>query len=239
MIDGSTLLSASGMTIWRGDNLLVDAVDVRVQAGSIVQIQGTNGSGKTTLLRALVGLAEYDEGDVFWCGKPLRQVRDELYASLVYLGHKAGITAGLTPLENLLALCPELGSGQGQSELPDGDTAGAGQGQSELPDGDTAVRAQILQVLDELAIGDRIDLPCAALSAGQQRRVALARLRLQRAALWVLDEPLTSLDANGYAWVKAEIERHVDCGGGVLFSTHQALSFDPLPVQVIELSAGY
>lgn len=211
----SALLTATGMTIWRGDNLLVDAVDVSVQPGSIVQIQGTNGSGKTTLLRALIGLAEYDEGEIFWRGSPVRAVRDELYGSLVYLGHKAGITAGLTPLENLLALCPELSAGE---------------------QGVSSARKRIAQVLDELGIGDRIDLPSAALSAGQQRRVSLARLRLQTAALWVLDEPLTSLDANGYAWVKAEIQRQVTGGGSVMFTTHQSLSFDPIPVQTILLS---
>jgi heme exporter protein A len=220
MSDASALLHATGMTIWRGDHLLVDALDVCVQPGSIVQIQGTNGSGKTTLLRAMVGLADYDEGEVCWCGKPVRQVRDELYGSLVYLGHKAGITAALTPLENLLALCPELGC---RAEPVD---------QAGQP---ADVRRQIAQVLDELGIGDRIDLPSAALSAGQQRRIALARLRLQAAMLWVLDEPLTSLDASGHAWVKAEIERHAGQGGAVLFTTHQAMSFDRLPVQVIAL----
>lgn len=205
------------MTIWRGEHLLVDEVDVAVPRGGIVQIQGSNGSGKTTLLRALIGLAEFDEGEIVWCGEPIRRVTDEFNASLIYLGHKAGITSGLTPLENLVSLCPELGAVERSEQ---------------------ATRVRIQQVLDELGIGDRIDLPCAALSAGQQRRVALARLRLQQAALWVLDEPLTSLDVNGYNWVKAEIQRHVSGGGAVMFTTHQALSFDPLPVQTIALAGS-
>lgn len=209
------LLSATGMSIWRGEHLLVDDVDVSVSSGSILQIQGTNGSGKTTLLRALIGLAEFDEGNIIWCGEPIRRVQDNMHARLIYLGHKAGITAGLTPLENLLALCPELATVEG---------------------GEVAARERIQQVLDELGIGERIDLPSAALSAGQQRRVSLARLRLQSASLWVLDEPLTSLDVNGYAWVKAEIQRHVGEGGAVMFTTHQSLSFDPLPVQTLQLT---
>ncbi|MGQ7844929.1 cytochrome c biogenesis heme-transporting ATPase CcmA [Granulosicoccus sp. 3-233] len=211
----SILLKAEGMSIWRAENLLVDEVDVCVTAGSIVQIQGSNGSGKTTLLRALIGLAEFDEGEIFWRGEPVRRVRDEMHAALIYLGHKAGITAGLTPLENLLSLCPELGGDEG---------------------GEPAARQRIRQVLNELGIGERIDLPSAALSAGQQRRVALARLRLQSADLWVLDEPLTSLDANGHEWVKAEIQRHVGEGGAVMFTTHQSLSFEPLPVQTLQLT---
>lgn len=214
MTDSSVLLSATGMSIWRGEHLLVDEVDVCVSAGSIVQIQGSNGSGKTTLLRALIGLAEFDEGEIFWRGEPVRRVRDDLHANLIYLGHKAGITAGLTPLENLLSLCPELSADEGESSSRD----------------------RIRQVLEELGIADRIDLPSAALSAGQQRRVSLARLRLQSATLWVLDEPLTSLDVNGYDWVKAEIQRHVGEGGAVMFTTHQPLVFDPHPVQTIQLT---
>ena len=202
------LLEARGLTIWRGDNLLMEDIDVQLCAGSITQIQGTNGSGKTTLLRALIGLAEFDEGEIFWRGKPFLKVRDELYSQLLYLGHKPGISAGLTPLENIRALCPELAQDS---------------------------RALTQGVLEELAIADRMDLPSAALSAGQKRRVALARLRLQSARLWVLDEPLTSLDTNGYEWVRAEIKRHVSAGGAVIFTTHQALSFEPFAVQSIML----
>lgn len=202
------LLEACDMTIWRGDHLLMDEVHVQVHEGSIVQIQGTNGSGKTTLLRALIGLAEFDEGEIFWCGEPFIKARDTLLSQLLYLGHKPGITAGLTPFENILALCPELSASD---------------------------RPAIEAALDELGIADRIDLPSAALSAGQKRRVALCRLRLQAASLWVLDEPLTSLDKNGYNWVRTEIQRHVSEGGAVIFTTHQALSFEPFEVQSIVL----
>ena len=202
------LLEARDIAIWRGDNLLMDEVNVRVRSGSILQIQGTNGSGKTTLLRALIGLAEFDDGEVFWKGQPFHKVRDALYADLLYLGHKPGISPGLTPFENIQALCPELGAD---------------------------ARDVVEAILEELAIADRIDLPSAALSAGQKRRIALARLRLQPAQLWVLDEPLTSLDANGYAWVRGEIQRHAGQGGAVVFTTHQALTFEPLIVDSIVL----
>ncbi len=212
MNDATVLLEARGMSIWRGDNLLVDCIDVCVNAASIVQIQGTNGSGKTTLLRALIGLAEFDEGEIFWRGEAVSRVRDAMHAQLLYLGHKSGITGGLTPLENLYALCPELNAAALAS--------------------DTQVEA----VLVELGIGDRVELPSAALSAGQQRRVALARLRLQKAALWVLDEPVTSLDAQGQDWLRAEIQRHVGEGGAVIFTTHQPLDFAPIPVQTVLLA---
>lgn len=202
------LLEARNITIWRGDNLLMEEIQIHVHSGSITQIQGTNGSGKTTLLRALIGLAEFDEGEILWRDQPFLKVRDSLYAELLYLGHKSGISAGLTPLENLKALCPELGAN---------------------------CRSEVESVLEELAIADRIDLPSAALSAGQKRRIALARLRLQVARLWVLDEPLTSLDTDGYEWVRREIQQHVSRGGAVIFTTHQALSFGDLPVHSIVL----
>lgn len=217
MTDNSQcLLEAQGIQIWRGEHLIVDNVDVSVSAKSIVQIQGSNGSGKTTLLRALVGLAEIDEGEIFWQGSPVSRVRDDLYSALLYLGHKPGITAGLTPYENLIALCPELAGSEFSEEQ---------------------IREQVLEVLSDLGIGDRIDLPSVALSAGQQRRVSLARLKLQRSSLWVLDEPLTSLDAQGQRWVKQRIEQHVSNGGAVVFTTHQPIEFENHPVVTLSLAS--
>ncbi|MBX2879075.1 MAG: cytochrome c biogenesis heme-transporting ATPase CcmA [Granulosicoccus sp.] len=206
--DSGALLGVCDLTVWRGDKLLLDAVSFNVNSGELVQIHGTNGTGKTTLLRAIVGMAEFDEGEVYWKGQLIHRAREDMYSDLLYLGHKSGISAALSPVENLLALCPELSRD---------------------------CRSQIKAALAELAIADRIDLPCAALSAGQQRRVSLARLRLQQARLWVLDEPLTSLDADGYHWVRQEILRHVEHGGAVLFTTHQAIQFGDKPVKSVML----
>ena len=114
-----------------------------------------------------------------------------------------------------MALCPELSNGEETAE---------------------SVKQNIHQVLTDLGIADRIDLPSVALSAGQRRRIALARLKLQVAKLWVLDEPLTSLDADGQQWVKSEIERHVQQGGAVVFTTHQPIAFDNLPIVTVSLA---
>lgn len=215
MNDSTLLLEARGIQIWRGENLIIDDVTVQIPISGIVQIQGSNGSGKTTLLRALVGLAEIDEGELFWLGKPMNRVRDEMYSSLLYLGHKPGVTADLTPFENLISLCPELVS---------------------TSNSDEQVREQVITVLTELGIADRIDLPSVALSAGQQRRVALARLKLQQAKLWILDEPLTSLDAEGQRWVRQVIENHVKAGGAVAFTTHQPIEFQDVLVNTVSLA---
>jgi heme exporter protein A len=202
------MLEVRDLIIWRGENLLLDEVSFAVDAGSILQIQGTNGAGKTTLLRALIGLAEVDDGEVLWKGRPSSSLRQEMQSALIYLGHKAGISAGLSPLENILMLCPELSLDS---------------------------RDLVYAVLTELSIGNQMDLPSAALSAGQQRRVSLARLRLQRAELWILDEPLTSLDANGREWVRMQIINHVVRGGAVIMTTHQPLIFSEIQVETLTL----
>jgi len=210
------LLSARGIELWRGDNLILDDVEVTVPQSAIVQIQGSNGSGKTTLLRALIGLADIDEGQIEWLGNPIERVREDMNESLIYLGHKPGISAELTPLENLLSLCPEL-----MARL----------------DSKEKIRTEVEQVLEALGIADRIDLPSVALSAGQQRRISLARLKLQHAKLWVLDEPLTSLDKKGQEWVKLQLQDQVKAGGSVVFTTHQAIDFNNTPVSTVDLDS--
>lgn len=204
------VLDAQGITVWRGDTLLLDAVDIRLAPGEVVQLQGDNGSGKTTLLRILAGLSEADEGEVLWAGKRLRQNRVDFNQSLLYLGHKPGISQGLTPVENLALVCGLDGS-------------------------DTA---RIPAVLEELGLGERLELKASALSAGQKRRVGLARLKLQARPLWILDEPLTAIDAHGVQWVRSCIEAHSHAGGMVLFTTHQPLELSARSVRTVRLEAN-
>lgn len=201
------MLAASGLFVWRGENLLLDNVDVELNAGEVLQVQGANGSGKTTLLRVLCGLVPVEDGAIFWYGKPLHRVRDEFQRALLYLGHKPGISGSLTPRENLTVFCALHG---GSTEAIDA-------------------------ALEELALGERLQVPCGVLSAGQQRRVGLARLLLQPARLWVLDEPLTALDAGGLAWVRQQLRQHTQAGGAVMFTTHQTLPLDGFVSRTLEL----
>ncbi|MEE9318884.1 MAG: cytochrome c biogenesis heme-transporting ATPase CcmA [Granulosicoccus sp.] len=203
-------LEAKGVTIWRGETLLLDAVDLTVGPGEVLQLAGANGSGKTTLLGALCGLAELDEGEVHWNGKLLHKDRAAFADALLYLGHRPGISGGLTPVENLELFCA-------------------------LNGGDAA---NIESVLDELSLGLQSMLPCRVLSAGQQRRVALARLRLQQRKLWILDEPLTSLDTAGLDWVRTRIAEQAAANGSVIFTTHQVLNLDSVPIQTLHLEAS-
>lgn len=205
----STLLSATDITTWRGETCVLDEVSVHVQAGEVWQVTGPNGSGKTTLLRTLAGLALPDNGQVEWRGDAIHSVRADYQSELLYIGHKAGINGALTPRENLKAFL------QLRHRKPD------------------------LNALDEalnaLGLAERLDLPCRWLSAGQQRRVTLARLLLEPVTLWILDEPLNALDVHGVAWVVERIEEQVAAGGAVMFTTHQPMTFKNTDCSLLNL----
>lgn len=216
MSDGEqVLLEGRELSAWRGESLLFDALDLTVSAGEVLQLAGPNGSGKSTLLRCLIGLSELDEGDVLWRGRPIRRHRDAFHAELLYLGHKPGINGALNPRENLRAL---VGDPPPEAEGVSGRRADAHR-----------------TALIELGLGSRLDIPCRALSAGQQRRVALARLTLQSRTLWLLDEPLTALDAAGHEWVRQRILAQAASGGAVIYTTHQRLALEGVSTRVVDL----
>ncbi|CAM3998955.1 cytochrome c biogenesis heme-transporting ATPase CcmA [Vreelandella rituensis] len=194
----SLRLHARNLACERDDRWLFQGLDLEVRGGEIVRIEGPNGSGKTTLLKILSGqLTEY-EGELFWNDTPMRQAREHFLANLLYLGHAPGVKAGLTPLENLKwyqALSGETGN-------------------------ETARFA----ALESVGLAGFEDLPAGQLSAGQQRRVALARLELTPRALWVLDEPFTAIDREGVAALEARLVAHARAGGSVVVTTHHELA---------------
>lgn len=169
-----------------GGRRLFRDLDLVVKAGDLVEIRGSNGSGKSTLLRCLAGLLEPQAGRV------------ERRVDMDYLGHKLGVSARMTPLENvrwLVGLRTE-----------------------------TAAAAALDAALSRLGVGAaRHDL-CGTLSAGQQRRAALARLLVCQTELWLLDEPLTALDDAGSTLVRELVADHRADGGAVVCATHRALS---------------
>ena len=209
----TSLLNAENISVWRGDNLLLHNVSFSIDAGEIVQVLGTNGSGKTTLLRILCGIGIADDGVVLWRGEPVSRASDQFHAELLYLGHKSGIKSSLTPVENLLFF----------SEL-------AGIKKSEH------TQKKIHTALTELALEDKANIVCKNLSAGQQRRVSLARLILEPATLLVLDEPFTALDADGLRWVENQIALHVENGGAVVLTSHTQFNAPQLSVRRFELT---
>lgn len=200
-------LSLINIACERGETRLFEGCSLTISSGQWWQIEGHNGIGKTSLLRILAGLALAAEGEVQWNGVKIQQQRDQYYANLFYLGHHAGVKPELTAWENLRFFQKIQG----------------------LPLDDEA----LWNALGKVSLIGREDLPCSHLSAGQQRRVALAKLWLTKATLWILDEPFTAIDKKGVSELIAHIEQHCEQGGMVIFTSHQTAESDK--VQVLSL----
>ncbi len=193
-------LEAVALACERDWRMLFEHLDLQLAAGDMLQISGPNGSGKTSLLRLLAGLMRPTSGEILVQGKPLAEQRGELARLLLWIGHAAGIKDLLTPEENLSWLCA--------LHRPAG-------------------REAIWQALEAVGLRGFEDVPCHTLSAGQQRRVALARLYLDSPPLWILDEPFTALDKQGVAQLEAHLARHCETGGMVILTTHHTLERKP------------
>ena len=202
-------LSAHDVTIWRGERCLVTRLSFRLGQGQVMELTGANGTGKTSLIRVLAGIGRLDEGEVRWNGVPLQQATDYA-ANLAYVGHLNGLKSQLTTIENIVFY-------QSISENT-----------SEITANEVLARFNLSEVADRLV---------GQLSMGQRHRAALARLLLSRAKLWLLDEPLSSLDAAGIALVTGLVKAHVGRGGLAVLATHQPMPLDDVPVQKLELGA--
>jgi heme exporter protein A len=194
------VLSASNLECVRGTRRLFGDVSLEAGRGECLLVTGPNGCGKTSLLRILAGLAQPERGEVRWNGEPARTVSEEFRADLAWCGHLNSLKDDLTPVENLLA-----------SSALRGRPASAGRA------------AAALAALGLPAFGK---LPLRALSQGQKRRVALARVLLADCALWILDEPLTSLDEAAAATVAGLLDAHLVAGGVAVIASHQ-----PIPLK--------
>ncbi|MFK3721154.1 cytochrome c biogenesis heme-transporting ATPase CcmA [Pseudomonas fulva] len=201
-------LQAVGLACERDWRLLFEHLAFELRPGDMLQISGPNGSGKTSLLRLLAGLMQPTAGQILLGGRPLEDQRHALASILVWIGHAAGIKELLTAEENLTWLCA--------LHRP-------------------ASREQIWQALAAVGLRGFEDVPCHTLSAGQQRRVALARLHLAAAPLWILDEPFTALDKQGVADLEAHLAAHCEHGGTVVLTTHHTLSHTPAGYRELNL----
>ena len=201
------LLSARDLCLFRGDRCLFQDLEFALTPGELLLVKGPNGSGKTSLLKALAGLIEFETGEVHWQGEPVARVPQAFRSALGWFSHRVGFKGDLTPVQNLRV--------------------------------DAALRPfrdlDPREVLCRVGIVAAADLPMRVLSAGQQRRTALARLLLSDASLWIMDEPLTNLDSDGQSLVNEVIAEHLDRGGIGIVASHQSVEIDA-PTQSLRLS---
>jgi len=191
-------LAAERVACRRGDRPIFSELSCVVPAGGALVLTGANGSGKSSLLRLLATLLRPADGRLLWDGRPVTNDLGSYRSRLHYLGHLDGIKPALSVRETL-----EYGARVRGTELP-----------------------QIDRALAAFALERLADWPCRWLSAGQRRRLALARLIAAPAPLWLLDEPTSALDSDGERRLLAAIAAQREGGGGVVVATHQPLPLD-------------
>ena len=198
------LLRIEQLSCMAGYRPLFEQISTDLDGGQWLSLTGPNGTGKTTLLRALAGLVRPVAGHVLWRNERVNPATSSWRGLIHYLGHSTALKDSLSAEENL-ALQLALDTGK--------------------PTDTKAVNL----LLTEVGLHKRRHLPVARLSAGQKRRVQLARLMASRRPLWLLDEPSNALDAEGESLLGRCIDKHLRGGGCAIVATHQPLKIQALP----------
>ena len=201
-------LDVRAVHLWRGERHLLRGTSFVLKRGELLQVVGPNGVGKTSLLRCVAGLLPTESGEILWSGRRLEDCRDDYHPQLAYLAHINALKPDLTALENLRY--------------------------------SVALRRPVMQqelyaTFARLQIERCAGLPARALSAGQKRRVAIGRILLTRATLWILDEPITNLDSAGVELFEECMAEHLRTGGMILTAAHQLLLQGRPGVRTLEL----
>lgn len=204
-------LAFRGLGCSKGGRPLFQGIDCTVQSGRWLHVVGANGVGKTSLLRMVCGLAPIESGDILWNGASIRRNLPVFRRDLCYLGHLNALQESMSVQENLL-FSAALGG-----FMPD--------------------TAQIAGLLQRFGVGGRAQQLVRYLSQGQKRRVALSRLALSPARLWVLDEPFVAMDEAGIRMLADLIAQHLSTGGMAVLTSHQQVAIGALPAQILELKA--
>jgi heme exporter protein A len=192
-------ISVEKVHVWRGDRHVLQGVSLTVRPRELLHISGPNGTGKTTLLRVVSGLLRPEQGAVTWLGQPILSSAAQYQSAMAYSSHEPALKSDLTALENL-----RFAVGLKRR----------------------ASIEELRTVLDRTGVAACADLPARVLSAGQRRRVALARVLGMNASLWLLDEPYANLDAAGSELMSGLLQEHVEAGGMALVVAHHALTLN-------------
>lgn len=201
------ILEARAITCVRGERQLFSGLNLQIFAGQCLHVRGVNGVGKTSLLRLLTGLASPEAGEILWNGAPIKKGASEYHSQLLFSGHRDALKEDLTALENLRMYA--------------------------AIDGLTISEKEAFAALWRFGLKGREDLPVNCLSAGQKKRVLMARMLIRRAQVWILDEPFNALDASAVGELQALIGEHLEGNGVVVLTSHQVLSIPGL--QVLDL----
>jgi len=203
-----TLLGQS-LECSRDDRVLFKDLDFAVEAGEALVVEGRNGTGKTTLLRMICGIRRPDAGDILYDGECIFKLGSDYHTHMTYVGHMDGIKRELTAEENL-RVADALGH---------------------------PGRMSVSEALERIRLAGFEDVAANKFSAGQRRRLALARLLVSKAAIWILDEPFTSLDRHGVKLVEELMAEHTNEGGILVVTSHHDVDLGNVGVRRLDLSA--
>jgi len=199
-------LEAKNLSCVRDDRVLFEGLNFKLENKQVLLLEGKNGCGKTSLLRIICGFREQDAGEFLWCNQ---QIADSnFYAEMAYVGHLDGIKKELTVIENLKMSLALSEAG----------------------------KYSIDNALSKVQLSGYDDTLVQSLSAGQKRRLSLARLLITKKSLWVLDEPFTSIDKQGITLIESLMHEHVADGGMIILTSHHDLVLHEANVQAINLS---
>ncbi|KTD21195.1 cytochrome c biogenesis heme-transporting ATPase CcmA [Legionella londiniensis] len=188
------MLEVTAINFEYPERSVLSRVSFSVERGSLLHLRGMNGAGKTTLLKLLAGILPVQDGTIQFQGKNISDDLACYQQQICFLGHKSGISSLLTPLENC------------RFDLSRNE-----------------IFSSLNQLLKQFSLQHVADIPCGLLSAGQKRRVALMRLAMSQATIWLLDEPMVALDREGTTLLMDMIGEHLKQGGMVILSSHQTI----------------
>lgn len=201
-------LKVKNLTCYRNNQLLFNNLNLTLSPSNVLFLQGENGSGKTSLLRILCGFRLPDEGEVTWGQQPALS-NTEYFQNISYIGHKNGIKDELTAEENLDLMRSMA----------------------------TASEIKTEKVLKQIGLFKHADVLSRQLSAGQKRKLALARLMMTNNSFWILDEPFTSIDSSSVGFFESLIKKHITRGGMLIVTSHHDIDLSGLNVQTLSLTA--